>query len=396
MLFLLGRPVQEFSTTPIFTWTLYIRMLVLFGFGIPSLLVAVKIQSGSRNLRPWYLYSYGTGLTIGILYCLTADAAMEQYLVSSELLTSLGLPASIIVCHSIQITGGIALLLIPCGMLLFRQLRERQNSNLILYILGTFLYGVLFSLGSLPPMQPEFLYVGSILPAFFWVWAVFKDIRDMTGKVALLKDELQLLIRTGEKTITPELEKHLDELEKISEGNLEVYKMRVHEILLGLTDATIQAGADTQTLVQRNAERLQQIEASEDPQAVRNLFKEEAEKLSEIISSLPDPKASPAVKLAIEYINKNFSQDLSIDQIAEKQNVSRSHFMRLFKKETGKTVNQFLTTVRIDKAKELLASKTVTDTAFEVGYNDSNYFSTVFKKQTAQSPVQFQKSLNKK
>lgn len=67
--------------------------------------------------------------------------------------------------------------------------------------------------------------------------------------------------------------------------------------------------------------------------------------------------------------------------------------MRRFKQETGQTVNQHLTQVRIENAKRLLASISVTETAFEVGFNDSNYFSTVFKKQTGHTPNGFKKRL---
>ena len=75
-------------------------------------------------------------------------------------------------------------------------------------------------------------------------------------------------------------------------------------------------------------------------------------------------------------------------------NVSRSFLMSAFKQSEGMTVNQYLTQLRIERAKLLLATKSVTETAFEVGYNNSNYFSTVFKKATDTTPTQYQERIN--
>lgn len=67
--------------------------------------------------------------------------------------------------------------------------------------------------------------------------------------------------------------------------------------------------------------------------------------------------------------------------------------MREFKKKTGQTLNQYQTVLRIENAKQLLATKSVTETAYKVGYSNPNYFSTVFKRHIGLSPVAFQESI---
>lgn len=94
----------------------------------------------------------------------------------------------------------------------------------------------------------------------------------------------------------------------------------------------------------------------------------------------------------IKYIRERFSdKDLSIQSIANHAYLSQTYLCAYFKKTTGKTINEFITEVRIEKAKELLRDAhiklyEITDT---IGYTDVNYFSTIFKKHTGYTPSEF-------
>lgn len=83
--------------------------------------------------------------------------------------------------------------------------------------------------------------------------------------------------------------------------------------------------------------------------------------------------------------------DLSLIEVAAQVNLSASHFSLVFSRETGETFKEYLTRIRIDRAKELL--RTTGLKSFEVasqsGYNDPHYFSYIFKKNTGFSPQQF-------
>ena len=184
------------------------------------------------------------------------------------------------------------------------------------------------------------------------------------------------------------MEKLLVDLEDLSDGNLEVYKLRLREILSRLTDATIEAGGDSGELVERVAERSREIDAESDAENLRQIVRAEAEELSEMVR----PK-NPTVGKARTYIEEHFDADFSIDELAGELGISKAHLMREFKKENGQTLNQYLTAFRIEKAKMFLTDRNITETAFDVGYNDPNYFSTVFKKQTGMTPGEYKKSL---
>ncbi|WP_028235799.1 response regulator transcription factor [Pseudobutyrivibrio sp. MD2005] len=95
----------------------------------------------------------------------------------------------------------------------------------------------------------------------------------------------------------------------------------------------------------------------------------------------------------LEYIEKNFSNnDFSITGIAEKLSVSEGHLSRLFKSETGISINNYLTRYRIRKAMDYLkdVSAKVYEVADKVGYQDIAYFSNTFKKLVGKSPSDYQ------
>ena len=98
------------------------------------------------------------------------------------------------------------------------------------------------------------------------------------------------------------------------------------------------------------------------------------------------------VQNAVEYVKEHYAdQDLGVDVICKKLNVSSAYFSTIFKKETGKTFVRFLTDYRMEQAVNLLMTgndKTYM-IAEKVGYAEPNYFSYVFKKQYGMSPSKY-------
>lgn len=95
---------------------------------------------------------------------------------------------------------------------------------------------------------------------------------------------------------------------------------------------------------------------------------------------------------AEQYIRQNFqNEDISLNMVAASVNLSPNHFSTIFSQETGRTFVEYLTYVRMEKAKELLrnTNRKTSDIAFEVGYRDSHYFSYLFKKTQACTPREY-------
>lgn len=95
---------------------------------------------------------------------------------------------------------------------------------------------------------------------------------------------------------------------------------------------------------------------------------------------------------AIEYINENFSGDIRESKIAEKCHISTQHFSRCFHNIAGQSFRDYLQSKRLDFAKSQLIkhpNKTITEIAYQSGYNDVSYFSRIFKKKIGVSPGNF-------
>ena len=105
---------------------------------------------------------------------------------------------------------------------------------------------------------------------------------------------------------------------------------------------------------------------------------------------------SKLVKASIAYIHQNYTLTISREEIAEAVGVSQNYLSKIFREEVRLTPWDYLSRLRIRKAKELLDSTTdtITSIAGQVGFDDSAYFSRVFRKHTSQSPQAYRDQRN--
>ena len=91
------------------------------------------------------------------------------------------------------------------------------------------------------------------------------------------------------------------------------------------------------------------------------------------------------------YIDENFASDIDLNKIADEACFSKFHFVRLFKDIYGRTPHQYLTRVRIEKAKEYLDDgQTIAFACFKVGFDSISSFAGLFKRRTGNTPKQYQ------
>ena len=103
----------------------------------------------------------------------------------------------------------------------------------------------------------------------------------------------------------------------------------------------------------------------------------------------------PTIGRARTFLARHYADpNLMLQDVAGEVHLSQSHFSTVFSQETGLTFTQYLTALRIGKAKELLAATEMRSAqiAQEVGYNDSHYFSYLFKKTTGMTPSEYRRS----
>lgn len=106
-------------------------------------------------------------------------------------------------------------------------------------------------------------------------------------------------------------------------------------------------------------------------------------------------KISPQVEEAVHYFHENFFRNIEMEAYAASRHMSICWFIRCFRQQMGVPPLQYLTSIRIAKAKELLegSNYTISEISSIVGYGDPLYFSRLFKKQTGHSPTAYQKAI---
>ena len=100
------------------------------------------------------------------------------------------------------------------------------------------------------------------------------------------------------------------------------------------------------------------------------------------------------VKLSIEYLHHNYDQDIQVKDVASAVNLHPGYVQRIFKQQTGRTMNGYLTSLRMDKAKMLLSRTDIPiiEISDYIGLNSRQYFHALFKKHSGMTPMDYRRS----
>lgn len=110
---------------------------------------------------------------------------------------------------------------------------------------------------------------------------------------------------------------------------------------------------------------------------------------------MEDKDRKKLVNQSIDYIMRHLDEELSLDVLAAHFYISKFHFSRIFKEETGESVYAFIKRCKVDQSAvdlKLNPTTSITDIGLDYGYSASNY-SSVFKKRHGTSPTQFRQSI---
>ena len=113
--------------------------------------------------------------------------------------------------------------------------------------------------------------------------------------------------------------------------------------------------------------------------------------LLEAVSMPYIPKIPSAVSAIRDFLFENYSQDITLDNLSERFNISKFHLLRTFRQHLGLTPNEYLQNIRVTKAKELLRTTTlpVSLVANSVGIDSASYFIATFRKQEGITPHKY-------
>ena len=205
-------------------------------------------------------------------------------------------------------------------------------------------------------------------------------------------DKILKALRNREKVaLITYIKSYLED--SISEGTLSPYKMNIihHDMLQifygYLQEHNIQADKLLQDAVARQLNTVAEYSVFDMIKYANYMY----DRISDLISMVQ--KTSTIVAQAKKYIKQHFTEDIDRNDVANSVFLTPNYLSKLFNKETGLTIRDYINQLRINEAKRLLSttSKAISTIAMDVGFENVSYFSTVFKKYCGCNPDMWRK-----
>jgi two-component system response regulator YesN len=208
------------------------------------------------------------------------------------------------------------------------------------------------------------------------------------------KEKILSLIRSGDiENSRLALEAFFVKFRDYIEEEPTVLKIRLYELVCSFIDSAILGGGDEKTLNELVGKYIGEIGHITDPAVAERWLTEIVTKTAGSVVHVYEKRSKVLIETAKKYIESNYQSQISYRDVAREVFISPSYFLSLFKRETGTTFVDYLTSVRIEKAKLLLLTTdlSVTRIAYDLGFNNSNYFSNIFRKVVGISATEFRK-----
>lgn len=181
-----------------------------------------------------------------------------------------------------------------------------------------------------------------------------------------------------------------------SQYNIPVFRMRCVELIILVTRALEKIGTSIKNFAQFADEALTQLYSAENEEDMILIVNSLIDNFIKIVRNKNDITMNINVRAMISFIDENYQKSLSLENIAENAELSSSYASRLFKKSMGMSITDYIIQVRLENAKKYLINPhyQIEEIASKVGYDDSSYFTKIFRKYEGITPSQFRKNKN--
>lgn len=208
--------------------------------------------------------------------------------------------------------------------------------------------------------------------------------------------------RTANKLIIGDVKGAQEEyeyLEKQLFNNINVtpkeFILQITNVVTNLSRAALQGGGNPKEVFNIHHELNNSLKKIENIDEIKFWLRNIMDCLFIMILECQNNKTSVAIQKAIKFVDENYHQPITLEEVSEHVNLTSNYFSNIFKKMTGKSFVEYLASIRIQKSKELLMNLNLTiyQVAIEVGYSDSRYFSRVFKNAVGKTPTQYRNAV---
>ena len=199
-------------------------------------------------------------------------------------------------------------------------------------------------------------------------------------------------LRTGDRSGAQSALYEIIESLQLSEGSMETRYLVMQRLLADALNGLEALGVDATQITEKPENPFAQLGRLKTLEDMRNWFLGLQDRAHTLLDQRRQQHSRWKALAAEEFIEANFHQpELSLQRVCSALSVSKSYFSSMFKGSTGVTFVEYLTCVRIKRAKELLSYDNLRsyEVAERVGFRDAHYFSLTFKKQTGVSPTEY-------
>lgn len=174
-------------------------------------------------------------------------------------------------------------------------------------------------------------------------------------------------------------------------GDLGILKARLLELLSVLSRAAVEGGVPVETMLEKNLAFINKVMGIDNQEDLCAWISAALNDFLELVYSSQDRRKIGQIRPAIHYIDAHAEQPMTLADIARAAHLSVSRLAHVFKEQMGMTIFDYVTSVRVARAKHLLLAtdRSCTEICFEVGYNNQSYFSRTFKSVVGLTPRQF-------
>lgn len=183
----------------------------------------------------------------------------------------------------------------------------------------------------------------------------------------------------------------LGDLFVIAVADLDTIRTRLVELIVLLSRGAVEGGVSTKEIFGLNGQYIKQVLAEDTIEDLYYCLNQILIRFVDAVFIYRSSRHGDSIKRATQYINQNYMNKITLEEVASAVHVSPNYFSKIFKEEAGINFATYLNQVRIEGAKKLLTAQdtSLVDVAYLAGFEDQSYFSRVFKKYTGLSPKRY-------
>jgi len=214
--------------------------------------------------------------------------------------------------------------------------------------------------------------------------------RSFLNKHEAIIEKVKFGDKTGAREILNEI---LGSIFFMSGMNFEIIKVRVIELIVILSRAAIEAGAEAKELLGLNYSFLTDLNSVTETEALLPRLNEILENFIQKVYLIKAKKTQGAVGRMKEYLRHHYKGKLRAGEVAKAAGLSKSRASHLFREETGSSLLEYQRKLRIDRGKHLLMNSdlSLADLAVELGFFDQSHFTRTFKQTERMPPSHFRR-----